>query len=873
MESGGEDDAEIYSDFEDDGAAADTGQGGTTNTTAEGGCTTSDAAGAAMDGDADSAVTQGNRSNINTSSAQAGARCPAAASVQRQRVKRRHGRGPGRSGLYGVLLHGEMYYGQVPIREGDRRVCLKTPQCSTLQQAAFMRNVAVEKFYPADKSMLTDVPEGFRFSPEEEAKLRNSMLQKIERRGLCPVLPAKDKKDTSAESGAHDTKEPGGENTAGQPRVATNPATCGRKKRRHGDDSTELEIYSQRTGYHGVVSTAPGSFYGILHCTTAMPPGVFGPEPRAELRTPCCRTAEQAAYMREVAVQAIYPDDESKRAKVSWQQHFPRRQQEALSATMQQHMARHYHPLVPTAMTAHAVAATPASESHGGDAGSRQQHPDDAALEHHRQDYNSGAGSTKSGGSLHRDGHRGKHTRTLSGNCKAAGKHSSSSSSCKPASGANASGRSSSDRLAADSRTRGAKRSFSSGTTTASIRTPSNNTNSDFQGTSGNGGHVSGGVAAAGPGAAGPMHEVIDVLDSESSDDGSNVAPLSSNTPNSTMLSSKRQRHQPAVKEKSASKHVASLRAAPIRQPSQPSVLGVAATTPMSAAPLLAQPQHTSEEQHRDALAVQQHTSVSPLLPTEPQAVTPSLQMPKQPVGQIESQVQAAAVPEPVQEEALHCDTGDSLRQQVPDRRTAVQKLTLAQFAKHGKDAGVEPHQHQSRQQQQQQQQQQQEPEVTTTQHMQLSHNTQPQQEQQQMMSATSADVQLAGLQRRALQFQVRGKNTLQLLSTAASAASAASGHDSADQLMMHVMTLAERQLTQPATPSSSQQPQRDQQQPVHHEQLKAQFAALQRRALEMQVRGESALQLLSPAQCISDAPAAFAERIITLVEQQLEGL
>ncbi|KAG5186872.1 hypothetical protein JKP88DRAFT_244054 [Tribonema minus] len=107
-------------------------------------------------------------------------------------------------------------------------------------------------------------------------------------------------------------------------------------------------------------------------------------------------------------------------------------------------------------------------------------------------------------------------------------------------------------------------------------------------------------------------------------------------------------------------------------------------------------------------------------------------------------------------------------------------------------------------------------------------------------------------VQRRARQVQARV--TLQLLSAAESM------RDAPNDLVVNTIAIVVQHLA--PLPQAFQ-----------NEPLLAQFVALRRRALEVQVHGESAMQLLTSAERIPQAPTEFVEHIVALAEQELEGL
>eukprot|EP00611_Tribonema_gayanum_P029839 TRINITY_DN811_c0_g1_i3.p2 TRINITY_DN811_c0_g1~~TRINITY_DN811_c0_g1_i3.p2 ORF type:complete len:407 (+),score=94.62 TRINITY_DN811_c0_g1_i3:1706-2926(+) len=109
-------------------------------------------------------------------------------------------------------------------------------------------------------------------------------------------------------------------------------------------------------------------------------------------------------------------------------------------------------------------------------------------------------------------------------------------------------------------------------------------------------------------------------------------------------------------------------------------------------------------------------------------------------------------------------------------------------------------------------------------------------------------------VQRRARQVQARGRNALQLLSAAESM------RDAPNDLVVNTIAIVVQQLA-PLPQAFENEP------------LLAQFVALRQRALDVQIHGESAMQLLTSAERIPQAPAEFVEHIVALAEQELKGL
>eukprot|EP00611_Tribonema_gayanum_P021799 TRINITY_DN4266_c0_g1_i1.p1 TRINITY_DN4266_c0_g1~~TRINITY_DN4266_c0_g1_i1.p1 ORF type:complete len:657 (+),score=157.87 TRINITY_DN4266_c0_g1_i1:185-2155(+) len=229
---------------------------------------------------------------------------PAAApdSLSQQEESRTAGSGESKTGVYGVsqTAH-DSFIGRLCIqRTGGTHGYVRTPTCKTLQQAAFMRNIAAAFHFPGNESKLTTVPGGFHFTPEQEATMRNTMMQKLEQDDdLRPAPAATAAASSTAQAGANVSRKPRRVTTTAA--KASSTASFAAPTERHGKKRAHVEPPSVQR-LCGVQRLSANAWRGRL---------LYNDSKQA-IDTPKCSTAEEAAFMRNFAASILFPGDQAK---------------------------------------------------------------------------------------------------------------------------------------------------------------------------------------------------------------------------------------------------------------------------------------------------------------------------------------------------------------------------------------------------------------------------------------------------------------------------------------------------------------------------------------------------------------------------------
>eukprot|EP00611_Tribonema_gayanum_P029838 TRINITY_DN811_c0_g1_i2.p1 TRINITY_DN811_c0_g1~~TRINITY_DN811_c0_g1_i2.p1 ORF type:complete len:563 (+),score=120.76 TRINITY_DN811_c0_g1_i2:817-2505(+) len=217
------------------------------------------------------------------------------------------------------IIHtdGNKYIGRLWL--GNKYLC--TPECGTVQEAAFMRNCALETLFPGEESRRTVIKGGLHFPPEQERRMRETIAKHLSKLGLTAVGSACNSQASESEQAGEDNSD---DSSYAGPQHAKLPAMTGVRRssaRLRNSATGDVRNSKNQTGFNGVQGRN-SCFHGTVYMK------------HKKLRTPKCKTAVEAAFMRNIAVEVLYPGDEARLTVIPGGIDFSPRQQAAMRKTM-----------------------------------------------------------------------------------------------------------------------------------------------------------------------------------------------------------------------------------------------------------------------------------------------------------------------------------------------------------------------------------------------------------------------------------------------------------------------------------------------------------------------------------------------------------
>ncbi|KAG5186871.1 hypothetical protein JKP88DRAFT_308593 [Tribonema minus] len=226
---------------------------------------------------------------------------------------------------------------------GNIKRYIRIPKCDTVQEAAFMRNYALAVLCPGDESRQTIIEGGLHFTPEQERKMRETVAKHLRRLGLtvastphstqlatqahvrdgCLLTPLQEQASESEQD-----KDGASDNSNAKPRHTSLPAmTEGRRRsaKVHSSATGDARNSKNKTGFYGVQGHN-SCFLGAVQLNGTLPRHGL----RDRLFTPACKTAAEAAFMRNAAIEVLFPGDKARLTAIPAEIEFSPEQQAAM---------------------------------------------------------------------------------------------------------------------------------------------------------------------------------------------------------------------------------------------------------------------------------------------------------------------------------------------------------------------------------------------------------------------------------------------------------------------------------------------------------------------------------------------------------------